>query len=404
MSVTAPAGFVASGIGCGIKNGGTPDLALVVARAPGGPGSTGDAILAGAALAVPAAAVFTSNLAAAAPVQLSRAHLRTTAGRVAAVVLNSGCANAATGEEGREAAARTCDAVAVALGVRPEEVLVCSTGLIGPQLPVERIERAVPGLVEALGDRHLDGSLAARAIMTTDTHPKEAVALRNGWSVGGMVKGAGMIAPHLATMLCVLTTDVAAPPEQLDEALRAAVDVSFNALTVDGCTSTNDTVILLASGAAGPVTTEALTAAVIEVCEELAGEMALDAEGTTKVARIVVSGAASEADARRAARGVAESLLVKTSLFGADPYWGRVVSELGSSGAAFDLERVQVAYGGTVVCAGGTAVEHDEAAVSRHLGGRVVELQCDLGIGDGTALVVTTDLGHGYINENMHTS
>jgi len=205
-------------------------------------------------------------------------------------------------------------------------------------------------------------------------------------------------------MLCVLTTDVAAEPAQLAEALAVAVDRSFNALTVDGCTSTNDTVILLASGAAGAVSTEALTSALTEVCEALAGELALDAEGTTKVARIAVSGAASDADARLAARGVAESLLVKTSLFGADPYWGRVVSELGASGAAFDLGRVRLGYGGTVVCERGAAVEHDEAAVARHLAGRVVEVECDLGLGDGSALVVTTDLGHGYINENMHTS
>jgi glutamate N-acetyltransferase/amino-acid N-acetyltransferase len=412
MSVTAPAGFAASGVASGIKTGGALDVALVSARPPG----SGEARAHG----VPAAAVFTSNRAAAAPVQVSRDHLQRSGGRVAAVVLNSGCANAATGDTGMQAARRTCLAVAAELGVPPEEVLVCSTGLIGPQLAVERVERAVPALVAALGSRALDGAQAARAIMTTDTHPKEAVAKREGWSVGGMVKGAGMIAPRMvpleagagagaggpahATMLCVLTTDVSSDPAQLTEALVAAVDVSFNSLTVDGCTSTNDTVILLASGATGPVSTAELTAAVSEVCETLAGEMALDAEGTTRVARISVSGAASDADARRAARGVAQSLLVKTSLFGADPYWGRVVSELGASGAAFDLSTVRVGYGGVVVCAGGAAVEHDEAAVARHLAGRVVEIGCDLGLGDGHALVVTTDLGHGYINENMHTS
>jgi glutamate N-acetyltransferase/amino-acid N-acetyltransferase len=396
VSVTAPAGFAAAGVSCGIKTGSAPDLALVVARPPLAVGK--------AASPVPAAAVFTSNRAAAAPVQLSRAHLRSSAGHAAAVVLNSGCANAATGEAGLDAARRTCHAVAGALEVRTEEVLVCSTGLIGPRLPVDRIERAVPGLVGSLGLRALDGSLAARAIMTTDTHPKEAAARRNGWSVGGMAKGAGMIAPHLATMLCVLTTDVSAGPEQLGAALRAGVEASFNALTVDGCTSTNDTVVLLASGAAGPVSTEALSAAVVEVCEELAGELALDAEGTTKVARIAVTGAVDDADARLAARGVAESLLVKTSLFGADPYWGRVVSELGASGAAFELDRVRVGYGGIVVCEAGAHAEHDEAAVARHLGGRVVEIECDLGLGGGKALVVTTDLGHGYINENMRTS
>jgi glutamate N-acetyltransferase/amino-acid N-acetyltransferase len=396
VSVTAAKGFAASGVASGIKTGGALDLALVAAQpALASPGH---------AAPVAAAAVFTTNLAAAAPVQLSRANLQATGGRVAAVILNSGCANAATGDEGRQAAQRMCAAVAASLGVRAEEVLVCSTGLIGPRLAVERIEQAVPGLAGNLGSRHLDGSLAARAIMTTDSHDKQAVAHRNGWSVGGMVKGAGMIAPNMATMLCVLTTDAAAEPDELAEALRAAVAVSFNALTVDGCTSTNDTVILLASGAAGAVPIADLTSAVTEVCEELAGELALDAEGTTKVARIVVSGAASDEDARLAARGVAESLLVKTSLFGADPYWGRIVSELGSSGAAFELDKVRVAYSGIVVCEGGADVEHDEHGVATHLAGRVVELSCDLGLGSGMALVVGTDLGHGYINENMRTS
>jgi len=433
VSVTAAKGFAATGIACGIKTGGGLDLALVVARpepagqvpggqappaageptspvagwlspAPPSPAATTAAATTAGVTAVVAAAVFTTNKAAAAPVQVSRAHLQATGGRVAAVVLNSGCANAGTGEEGRQAATRTCAAVAAELGVTADEVLVCSTGLIGPRLAVERIERAVPELAEALGSRHIDGSLAARAIMTTDSHDKQAVAHRNGWSVGGMAKGAGMIAPNMATMLCVITTDAAAQPDELAEVLRDAVDVSFNSLTVDGCTSTNDTVILLASGAAGPVALDELRSAVTEVCEELAGELALDAEGTTKVARVVVSGAASDADARLAARGVAESLLVKTSLFGADPYWGRIVSELGSSGAEFDLDKVRVAYGGTVVCAGGADVDHDTGAVATHLQGRVVEISCDLGLGSGMALVVGTDLGHGYINENMHTS
>lgn len=389
MSVTFPAGFAAGGVAAGIKQGGALDLALVAAE-PARP--------------LPAAATFTTNRAAAAPVALSRANLAATGGMAGAVVLNSGCANAATGEAGRAAAEATCEAVASGLGLRPSEVLVCSTGLIGTHLPLDRLVSAVPALVAARGSAEADARLAAEAIMTTDTHPKQAIVDAGGFRVGAMAKGAGMLAPNMATMLAVLTTDAEASPPVLAAALRAAVAASFNELTVDGCTSTNDTVTVLASGLAGPVAGAALAEALTEACRALAFQLAEDAEGTTRVARIVVRGATSDEDARRAARRVADSLLVKTSLHGADPYWGRVVSELGASGAAFDLSRVSVSYGDVLACAGGVEIPHDVAAAKAHLSGKVVEVRCELGLGTGEAEVLTTDLGHGYIDENMRTS
>ena len=388
MSVTAPAGFLASGIAAGIKESGAADLALVCAV--GG--------------AVNAAATFTTNLAAAAPVQVSREHLAQSRGRIAAVILNSGCANAATGRAGLDAAQRTCAELGLALGVAEHEVLVCSTGLIGPVLPLDRLLAGIPALVAARGADAAAGDAAARAIMTTDTHPKQTTVDKGGWTVGGMAKGAGMIAPNMATMLWVLPTDAAATPDVLAAALRAAVSESFNELIVDGSTSTNDTVILLSSGLGAPATLAELRAALGEACGDLAEQMAADAEGTTRVAIIRVVGAASREDARLAARKVALSLLVKTSLFGSDPYWGRVVSELGSSGAQFDLDRVSVAYGGIVACRAGIDAEHDKAAITAHMAGDRVEILCDLGLGAGEAMVRTTDLGHGYIDENMRTS
>jgi glutamate N-acetyltransferase/amino-acid N-acetyltransferase len=388
MSVTAPKGFSASGIACGIKEAGALDLALVTA-------DTGP---------VPAAATFTTNKAAAAPVVVSRGHLESSGGYATGIILNSGCANAATGEVGRRASVRTCDALGEALGVDPGTVLVCSTGLIGPHLPLEKLLAGVPILVGARASTLDAGTAAATAIMTTDTHPKQIVIDGGGFTVGGMAKGAGMIAPNMATMLSVLTTDANVDPVTLGIALRRAVGASFNELIVDGATSTNDTVIALASGQAAAPGTEALGEALEAACIALAEQMAADAEGTTRVAIIRVIGAASGEDARRCARGVAGSLLVKASFFGGDPYWGRIVSELGSADAAFDIDRVSVAYGGTVVCARGIDVPHDHNAVVAHMSGERIEILCDLGLGDGTALVRTTDIGHGYIDENMRTS
>jgi glutamate N-acetyltransferase/amino-acid N-acetyltransferase len=346
--------------------------------------------------------VFTSNQATAAPVQVSRAHLAATNGSAAAVVLSSGNANAATGERGRADAGRMCVLAAESLGCTTEHVLVCSTGLIGFYLPMAALESGVPQAVAALAPD--GGPGAAEAIRTTDTHAKQVLVTGDGFTVGGMAKGAAMLAPNMATMLAVLTTDAAVAAAQLQTALTAAVADSFNALSVDGCTSTNDTVIVLASGAAGPVDGAAFSAALAEACAGLAGQMAGDAEGATKVITVHVTGAEDDAQAKRAARKVAESELVKCSFYGEDPYWGRVVSELGSSGAAFDPDKVRVAYGDTAVCVGGIAADHDEKAVRAHLGQRNVTLTCDLGLGSGAGVILTNDLTHAYIDENMRTS
>lgn len=389
MSVTAPGGFVASGLACGIKASGAPDLALVAS-------ATG---------AVPAAGVFTANRAAAAPVQVSRAHLSSTAGRAAAVVLSSGNANAATGAPGVAVAERMCALVGAGLGVDAAEVLVCQTGLIGIPLPTEPLETGIPVLVES----RLAGPEAARraatAIMTTDTVCKEVTVLGPGFMVGAMAKGAAMLAPNMATMLAVLTTDARCAPDSLADALQRAVDGSFNRLSVDGCTSTNDTVLVLASGTSGTtVSADTLSEALREACGDLAAMMAGDAEGASKVAHVVVTGAASDAEAHRAARKVADSQLVKCSFNGEDAYWGRVVSELGSAGVAFDMDLVEVAYGGIAVCRSGVAAPHDEEAVRTHMQGGAIEVRCDLGLGAGTGAVLTTDLGYGYIDENRTTS
>jgi glutamate N-acetyltransferase/amino-acid N-acetyltransferase len=389
VSVTAPAGFVAGGTAAGIKSSGRLDLAVV---------ATADA------RAVPAAGVFTGNLAPAAPVTVSRAHLAASGGRAAAVVVNAGNANAATGIAGRANAERTAAVAATALGASSEEVLVCSTGLIGVPLPMERIDAALRPLVTRLGGDEAAATEAATAIMTTDTRVKQTRVDGDGFVVGGMGKGAAMLAPDMATMLAVLTTDAFVDARTLARMLRDGVARSFNAVSVDGCTSTNDTVLVLASGGAGPVDDAALAEALHGACADLASQMVADAEGATRVVQIAVRGAVDDAEARRAARRVADSTLVKCSLHGGDPYWGRVVSELGSAGVSFDPERVSVSYGGVTTCRKGVAAAHDESRVRAHLAGRHVELESDLGLGGGAAVVLTADLGPGYIDENKRTS
>jgi glutamate N-acetyltransferase/amino-acid N-acetyltransferase len=387
VSVTAAEGFVAAGMACGIKPSGDPDLA-VVATASRRP--------------VAAAGVFTSNRSTAAPVVVSRAHLEATGGRAAAVVLSSGNANAATGAAGRADAERMCQLAASELGCDPTHVVVCSTGLIGIPLPMEHLEEGIPTAVRVLqGD---GGHHAAQAILTTDTARKEVVVGADGFTVGGMAKGAAMLAPNMATMLAVLTTDAEATPEQLQAALRAGVATSFNVLSTDGCTSTNDTVLLLASGAAGPVDTGALDAAVAEACADLARQMAGDAEGATKVVTVRVVGAASDEDAARAARKVADSNLCKCSWYGEDPYWGRIVSEIGSSGADFDPDAVSVSYGDVTVCRNGIAAVHDTTAIQRVMAEREITIVADLHLGDGEGTILTNDLTHAYVDENMGTS
>ncbi len=389
MSVTAPKGFVAVGGAAGIKAVGEPDVAVVVTQD---------------GRAVPTAGVFTSNLAAAAPVQVSRDHLQATGGRAAGVILTSGNANAATGLAGREAAERLCAAVAGDVGASAQEILVCQTGLIGIPFPIESVIAEIAPIVMARAPGRDAGAKAARAIMTTDTVPKEVVVAGEGFTVGAMAKGAAMLAPNMATMLAVCTTDAAVDPATLGLALREAVGASFNEITVDGCTSTNDTVLVLANGTGASPSPSAFTAALTESCRSLAEQMVADAEGATKVSHVRVRGATSDGDAHRAARKVADSLLVQCSLFGEDPYWGRIVSELGSAGVPFDPDRVSVSYGGVAVCAAGVARAHDEAAVAAHMAGRHVEIDCDLGLGDGQAVVLGTDLGYGYIDENRTTS
>ncbi|MCA1692874.1 MAG: bifunctional ornithine acetyltransferase/N-acetylglutamate synthase, partial [Actinobacteria bacterium] len=290
------------------------------------------------------------------------------------------------------------------LGCAEQDVLVCSTGLIGIPLPVEALVGGIPALVEGRRGDPQAATRAAEAILTTDTTVKETMVGVGFFTIGGMAKGAAMLAPNLATMLAVLTTDAAATPEQLQVALREAVAGSFNTLSIDGSCSTNDTVIVLASGKAGPVGDEPLLEMLSLACQDLAEQMADDAEGATKVAVVRVQGAASDGEARMAARRIAESQLVQCSLYGADPYWGRIVSEVGASGAVFDLDRVSVAYGGVTVCREGIATAHDDAAVRAHLAGRMVEVTVDLGGGEGTAAMLTTDLSPAYIDENMRTS
>jgi glutamate N-acetyltransferase/amino-acid N-acetyltransferase len=295
--------------------------------------------------------------------------------------------------------------VAAELGCDPNHVLVCSTGLIGIPLPIEPLLAGVP---EVVRQRRPNGQIeAAEALRTTDTHRKESVAKRGRVTVGGMAKGAAMLAPNMATMLAVLTTDADVSASTLKAALVAGVADSFNALVTDGCTSTNDTVILMASGAAGEPdadTERDLFGAVAAVCADLAGQMAGDAEGATKVVRLSVTGAATADDARTGARAVASSQLTKCSWYGCDPYWGRIASDLGAAGIAFDPDRLCVAYGTFVAASGGVAATVDADGLAVYMQQRHLDIAADLGLGDGAATVLTNDLSHAYIDENMGTS
>lgn len=387
MSVLGPKGFSAAGAAIGIKGGGRKDAALVVAEHAGN-----------------AAAVFTQNLVAAAPVQTSRAHLAATANQVRAVLLTSGNANAATGEEGLAATEALCAAVANELGCDVDEVLICQTGLIGIPFPLDDALSGLPSLFAGLGRDEASGHSAAEAIMTTDTFAKEVRIEGDGFSIGGMAKGAAMLAPDMATMLCVLTTDAAVTPALLKESLCEAVGGSFNSMLTDGCTSTNDTVIVLSSGAAGVVDLAAFKKAMGQACLKLAEDMVVDAEGATKAVRIKVTGALSDEEAHRCAKKIANSALVKCSLNGEDPYWGRVLSEAGTAGVSMEPDTCSITYGGIQVSYGAVEVSHDKAAVAEHMAERWITIGVDLGLGAGRAAILTTDLGHGYIDENRTTS
>ncbi|MGW4156687.1 bifunctional glutamate N-acetyltransferase/amino-acid acetyltransferase ArgJ [Micromonospora chersina] len=385
MTVTTPRGFRAAGVAAGLKASGAGDVALVVNDGP-------DAGVAG---------VFTANRVKAAPVLWTQQVVR--GGVVRAVVLNSGGANACTGPAGFQDTHATAEHTAAVLTassprlmVGAGDVAVCSTGLIGERLPMDKLLPGVRGAVRGLSRD--GGHPAAEAIMTTDTRPKTTVARGSGWTVGGMAKGAGMLAPAMATMLCVLTTDAVAGPETLDAALRAATRVTFDRVDSDGCMSTNDTVLLLASGASGiePSVAE-LTAAVTAACHELAQQLIADAEGATKQIAIEVVGAADEDDAVEVGRSVARNNLVKTALFGNDPNWGRILAAVGTTAAAFEPDGVDVAVNGIWVCRGGAAAE-DRAKVD--LAGRDVTIRIDLHAGEAAATIWTNDLSHAYVHEN----
>ncbi|MEN8233428.1 MAG: bifunctional glutamate N-acetyltransferase/amino-acid acetyltransferase ArgJ [Actinomycetota bacterium] len=386
MSVVAPSGFTAAGVSAGIKTGGALDLAIVAADEP-----------------IAAAAVFTTNMAAAAPVKLSRRNLKASP-TARAVVLNSGCANAATGERGRAVAELTVNRTAELLGCAPEDVLVCSTGTIGTHLPPEAMSSGVEEAVETLGEQDTDGNAAAWAILTTDTAPKEVVVRAEGFTVGGMAKGAGMIRPDMATMLVVLTTDALVSADVLDEALRIAVDHSFHALNVDGCPSTNDTVIALASGKSGfSPEPEDLAAALTGASVGLARRIAADAEGASRVVTIVVTGATGDAAARSMGRSIADSVLVRSSFYGADPNWGRIVGALGEVDEEVDFDDLSIAFAGTTVVRKGVGIPIDEDGVSDAMSGDF-GVTVSVGSGPGTARVFTTDLTPDYVRFNSERS
>ncbi|WP_446221842.1 bifunctional glutamate N-acetyltransferase/amino-acid acetyltransferase ArgJ [Nocardia sp. IBHARD005] len=386
QGVTAPLGFRAAGIAAGIKASGKPDLALVLNEGP----------------EYSAAGVFTSNQVKAAPVLWSQQVLKT--GHLRAVILNSGGANACTGHGGFQDAHKTAEELAAALSnwgteTGAGEIAVCSTGLIGDRLPMDKLIPGITEIVHEMGGGMSGGSDAAHAIMTTDTVPKEsAFHSENKWNVGGMAKGAGMLAPSLATMLVVLTTDAVATPDQLDSALRKATKYTFDRLDVDGSCSTNDTVLLMANGASGVAPSQdELDAAVFTVCDDLAAQLMADAEGVTKRVQVTVTGAASEDEALTVARAVARDSLVKTALFGSDPNWGRVLAAVGIAPVTLDPNRIAVSFNGNPVCVDSVGAP---GAREVDLSGEDVHVLIELHVGEGTAMVRTTDLSHAYVEEN----
>ncbi len=383
MSVTAAKGFLAAGVTAGLKASGNPDLALIVNEGP-------DAH---------AAAVFTTNRFQAAPVLWSRQALAD--GRLAAVVLNSGGANACTGDAGFADARQMAEWTAAEVGCDPADVAVCSTGLIGVRLPMDKVLDGVQLAAQDLS--HAGGPSAAEAILTTDAVTKEAIHTSpSGWTIGGMAKGAGMLAPALATMLVVLTTDAVVDPEALSDALRTATGFTFDRTDSDGCMSTNDTVVILASGASGVAADPAeFGEALTGVCASLARQLLADAEGSAHDIEVRVSGAASEADALEVARAIARSNLFKCAIFGNDPNWGRVLAAAGTTSAAFDPDLVDVSFNGVgVFLAGQLGADRSEVS----LAGREVVVEVNLHAGDESAAIWTNDLTYDYVKENAEYS
>ena len=381
-------GFRAAGIACGIKPSGKPDLAVVVSDVPAA-----------------AAAVFTTSRFPGAPVIVSREHLR--GGRARGVVVNSGISNVANGARGLRDAREMCALVAAGIGARPREIQVASTGVIGRPLPMERLRTGIPRALESLSSRGFER--AAEAVLTTDTHAKLVHRRARGYALAGFAKGAGMIMPRMATMLAYLVTDLAVEPALLRRALRAAADASFNSLTIDGETSTSDTVLVLANGAAGntPIGVGSPRAREVErllldASAELCEKLARDGEGVTKLATVSVYGAKSDRDADRVARSVANSALVKTALFGGDPNWGRVVQAVGAAGVSLLPGRVGVRIGGAELLRGGepaggkAALRRAERAMKQ----KQVAIEISVGKGPGRARILTTDLSYEYVRVN----
>ncbi|WP_308517393.1 bifunctional glutamate N-acetyltransferase/amino-acid acetyltransferase ArgJ [Sphingomonas flavescens] len=386
MSITAAEGFVAAGCHAGIKRR-KFDMALI---------ATDDL------QPVPCAAVFTQNKFAAPPVELDRATLAANGNKAAAIIVNSGNANAGTGKPGYKDAQLMAAATGEALQVANSHVLVCSTGIIGTPLPMEPILTATPRLAKKLS---VEGAHdAARGILTTDHEAKEVVVRGSTFTLGGMAKGCGMIAPNMATMLAFLTTDADVPLAVMQKALKAASDATFNTLNVDGATSTNDTAMLLASGKRGKADPDEFANALLAVCRDLTMKMARDAEGMTRIAHLTVTGAANEQEARIAAKNIVENNLVKCSWYGGDPYWGRLMAAAGSAGVDMNVDKSFVAYGGIKVAKSGVGIEHDGQALTEHMMGDEVEIEVFLGAGKGSARMIGIDLGPGYIKENSKTS
>ncbi|WP_022881823.1 bifunctional glutamate N-acetyltransferase/amino-acid acetyltransferase ArgJ [Gryllotalpicola ginsengisoli] len=381
MSVTAAAGFLAAGVPAGLKSTGNPDVALVRNVGP----------------LQNAAAVFTSNRCKANPVLWSAEAIKD--GTIGAIVLNSGGANCYTGAQGFHTTHATAERVAELLGISAGDVLVCSTGLIGEQLDLAKVTSGVTDAASALAGTPEAALAAAEAIRTTDTRPKQAQRTSPaGWTIGGMAKGAGMLAPGLATMLVVITTDAVLSSAELDAALRESTRVTFDRLDSDGCMSTNDTVALLASGASGVAAEAAeFTAVLTELCADLARQLQADAEGASHDIAITVAGAADEEEAVEVARAVSRSNLFKAAIFGNDPNWGRVLAAVGTTAAHFDPYGIDVSFNGVRICRAG---EPDQPRELVDLAPRQVDILIDLHVGDASATVLTNDLTHDYVHEN----